>query len=203
MTSIYDAQKGAKRPVTLLELMIVMMLIVLAAGVIGFNTVRMRRDQQFRSGMQVVQQKLQTALETMLIHNENVDVVFERVPEGLKVLIETESDVQKGLGRLLNSSPLVQGIGSFSWDAADGVTTSGKTTLRFSAIAHATPKGTLTFSGYPDIRTTGPLKRTIVLRGYPHPFQVTTGERFEEDALDSEEMYPREIRALWEAKNAN
>jgi len=185
-----------KRPVTLLELLIVMTLIVLIVGAVSFNVLKMRQDQQFRSAMTVVQQRLQAALETMLIHNETVRVVIQPSKEGLRIDIDTEIPLTKGLGRLLNRDPMVKGIVSFSWEPADGRMTKGQSTLVFSPIAQAIPQGTLTFYG------PGTLKRTIVLKGYPHPFRVTDDDRYEESPLDSEALYPKEVRSLWEAHEA-
>jgi len=188
-----NAAHRRKRPVTLLEMLVVMALIALIVGAVSFNVVKMRRSQQFRSAMTVVQQKLQAALETMLIHNETVQVVIQPVQKGLKIDIDTEIPLTKGLGRLLNRDPLVKGIDSYSWIPAEGRPTRGQSTLVFSPIAKAIPKGTLTFFG------PGSLKRTIVLKGYPHPFRVTEEEQFEESTLDSETLYPKEVRNLWEA----
>jgi len=152
---------------------------------------KMRRDQQFRSAVTVVQQKLQTALETMLIHNENVSVIFEPEQNGIKVTIETETPLTRGLGRMLNRDPLIKGIDQIIWTTPEGDSFAGKVTLEFSAIAHAIPSGTLTLKG--------PITRTIVLKGYPHPFQVTFDEKYEEVNLESEQLYPKEVREMYEA----
>jgi len=192
-----NAAHRNRRFVTLVELMIVMTLIVLIAGAVGFNVVKMRRDQQFRSAVSVVQQKLQTALETMLIHNETVRVVFQPQARGLNVQLETETPLTRGLGRLINRDPLVKGITSYSWTPEGGDAYRGQSTLEFSSIAHAIPKGTLTFYG-PDS-----LKRTIVLHGYLHPFRVTLEAQYEDTGLESEKFYPRKVRDMWESYEAS
>jgi len=192
MKNIGNAHQS-RRFVTLIELMIVMALIAVIMGVVGFNVVKMRRDQQFRSAVTVVQQKLQTALETMLIHNDTVRVVLQQEERGLNINLKTDTPFTKGLGRLLNRDPLIKGIDSFSWAPAEGEVYRGPTTLEFSSIARAIPKGTLTLFG-PDS-----LKRTIVLNGYPHPFKATLDDEYQELDLDSEKEYPRGVRDMWEA----
>ncbi|NGX57619.1 MAG: hypothetical protein K940chlam3_00512 [Chlamydiae bacterium] len=191
--------KKNRRFFTLIEIMIVLAIISMVAGVVGFNIVKMRRDQQFRSGVSLVQQKLQAALETMLIHNENVKIVFEQEGSVLKTTMESETPTNRGLGRILNANPNIEGIKSAAWVTAEEERYIGKITLVFSAIAHAIPKGTIILSGYDSINTQGPLRKTIVLNGYPHSIKVTDDEMFEDKEIEREKFYPRQVREMREA----
>lgn len=193
----------SRRFFTLVEVLIVIALIAVVAGVVGFNIVRMRQDQQFRSGAALVQQKLQAALETMLIHNENMEVILEEKPEGLLVIVKAETPLERGLGRFLNRNPIVKGIHSIGWITPEGRTYSGKAILEFSAISHTTSQGTLILSGYESLNETGPLRKALILQGFPHPIQGRKDQLFVEEKMDSELFYPRQVREMWEANAAN
>lgn len=184
-----------KKFFTMVEMLIVMAILSVVAGAVGFNMLNMRRQQQFVSGTALVEQKLQAALETMLIHHNNVRVIFDREGGKLKLTAESETPLERGMGRLLETNPVIEGIGEAVWRPYDQDAASGKAILVFSAMANAIPKGTLTLYG-----TDSSQKKTVVLKGYPHPIKVTDDGFYEDsEAPKSEEHYPREVRARWPA----
>ncbi len=164
-----------KKFFTMVEMLIVMAILSVVAGAVGFNMLKMRRQQQFVSGVSLVEQKLQAALETMLIHHNNVRVIFDRDKGRLKLTAESETPLERGMGRLLKTNPVIEGVSEAVWRPHDQDVASGKAILVFSAMANAIPKGTLTLYG-----TDPSQKKTVVLKGYPHPIKAADEGFYEE-----------------------
>ncbi|QLH36565.1 MAG: type II secretion system protein [Parachlamydiaceae bacterium] len=73
----------SKRFFTLIELLIVLMVLALASGVIGFSVHRALREQRFKTEVELVADSLRLAQNLMLIMNADVHVTFkadEKIP---------------------------------------------------------------------------------------------------------------------------
>ncbi len=180
----------------MVEVLIVLAILTLVAGAAGYNVLKMRQQQQFQAGTVRVEQKLQAALETMLIHHNNVRVVFDGEGKKLKVTAETETPLERGIAKLLVANPVIEGVSRSVWEPYGGQRPSGKPILFFSAASGAIPKGTLYLLGR-DASD----RKSIVLKGYPHPIKVTDDEVYEPgEEFASEDMYPKEVRQLWRSE---
>ncbi len=112
-----------------MEMLIVLAILTLVAGAAGYNVLKMRQQQQFQAGTVLVEQKLQAALETMLIHHNNVRVIFDTEGNKLKVTAETETPLEKGMGKLLIANPVIEGVRQAVWEPYGSQRPSGKPIL--------------------------------------------------------------------------
>lgn len=184
----------SRRFLTLVEMLIVITLLAIAASVIGFNSAKMIREQHFRTGTEVILDKLQMAQNIMLIFKCETQVVLERKPGsgGLVCKIAVNKELPSGLEEAVNLSPVIPGIDSFFFEDEQRIRYEDKVALPFSSMHLRIPFGTLFLFGSKE------LKRDIYLPGYPSPIGSSTKNMLQETSVyESELLYPMEIRQDW------
>lgn len=162
--------KARKRTFTLLELMIVLMILALTLGVVGINVGRAVREQRFRSEVDRVVDKLRLAQELMLIGNVGVDVVFEKVKEGVDFRLEVDGPLTKAwkaeVERPLSPLKAIHWV-EFDETVPRVAAPEGRLQLQFLSRGSVMSKGLLRLSTSERDDDFGTLTRYICLSGYP------------------------------------
>lgn len=164
------AQKIVRRSAfTLLELLIVMALIAMIAGVVGINIVTAVREQRFRSEVNQVVDKLRLAQDLMLIMGIGTTVKFEVVPgsRGISMRLETQMSLPGYWDGIVKASQLP--LTSIHRIQIEGIEKEGKLEVRFLSEEAGITKGILRLSTSQRDDDLGALTEYICLPGYPTP----------------------------------
>ena len=176
-------------------MMIVMALLALAAGAVGFNLINMLKEQRFRTGVSIVTDHLQTAQEIMLVLSTPVKVVIQKnKDQTISLTTKVDIPLNTPLARYIKSSNKIVGINSLSFN--DGQSTRREEIeILFYPSGRRMTRGVLLLSAYPSTTDNGLLKQIIILPGYPAPIQLG-GEFPKEENIyeESEALYPKELR---------
>jgi len=191
-----------KSYITLVELLIVLSLIALVAGAVGWNIAGMQRQEKFYAAVGQVVDKLHAAQELMLIYNDDVTVEIQKQRDGSYLIgLKTGSPMTTRLGNLITAATAVEGLGSVAFSTENRLLETDRLELKYAAVGHRTPEGTLILSAYPTITAEGPLRTMIYLTGYPLP--ITPNKNpvdVQETLTESEELYPQEVRDVWQRR---
>ena len=154
---------------TLLELLIVMALIAMVAGVVGINIVTAVREQRFRSEVNLVVDKLRLAQDLMLIMGIGASVKFEVVPgsRGISMKLETQMPLPGYWDTIVKASQLP--LTSIHRIQIEGIEKEGKLEVRFLSEEAGITKGILRLSTSQRDDDLGALTEYICLPGYPTP----------------------------------
>jgi prepilin-type N-terminal cleavage/methylation domain-containing protein len=183
---------------TLLEMLVVISLFVVIAGAVGMNVAGAIREARFRSGVELVIDKLQMAQDLMLIMNQDVRVQFDKVDDKLRCLFEVDTKLTPALKTVMNSSTDISGIRSWEFvDPDSHRKEEGKFSLEFFGSGTKMSRGELRLYGADKER----YKETVILPGYPFPIgKGTDPSRLDNNNHETsyEALYPKEIRKLAE-----
>lgn len=166
----------------MIEVMIVMTLISIVVGVMGFGVNRALNQQSFRSEVVAVIDQLRLSQELMVILNADVRVHFVAESDQIKVWLETETGLAKGWEReLARSGRELRAVEKITFDDVT-LEEEGELTLEFLSGGTVMSKGILSLSF-------GDESRHICLPGYPRPIiSVIDKERcLEEDSTRDDE----------------
>jgi Tfp pilus assembly protein FimT len=186
-----------RRLFTLVELLIVIALLTLIAGVVGFNLSRMLQEQRFKTGVARVADHLQVAQELMLILSSPVKVTLTKHPSNPNaIVLTTQVDLpfNTPLARYIQANPTITGISSVGLQDSYGVIRPEPIEILFYPQGRQMTRGILWLSGYDRISANGSLKRAIPLAGYPQEIVVSGELPPPIQANESEELYPKEVR---------
>lgn len=177
MRPYLKSKRVQKRFITLLELLMVMAILALTLGVIGFNVHKALREQRFKTETDLVVDYLRLAQNLMLIMNADVHVIFESAQNSqanlmrLKVegnledkLLELVTDKEKPL----HSIQLIE-----FHDENRTHHESNKIDVRFFSKGSVMSKGVMRLATHAQSNTSGTLERFIYLPGYPQPIVST------------------------------
>lgn len=160
---------------TLIELLAVMALITLIAGVVAISVAKTLREQRFNNEVAVVMEKMRLAQELMLILRTDAYVKFQQAPDNsmIEVWVEVEtpldtlkSDVQKKAQ--LKTIQFVD----FK-DQIPGPTKLGEISVRFLSGGNLMSKGILRLSTSYLSNDQGALERFVLLTGSPGIFKAS------------------------------
>lgn len=70
-------KNATARYFTLLEILIVLLILSVVAGLIGFNATKMMREQRFKSAVEWINDKIQTATNIMSVFNSDITLILE------------------------------------------------------------------------------------------------------------------------------
>jgi len=131
---------------TLIELLIVIGILSLIAGLIGVNIVKAVRDQRFKSEVNRFVDKLRMAQDVMLILDIGATVKFEKAPneEGIRCWMETSVPLPRHWGALINRPQAY--FKSIHWIQFKDVKEEGKLELEFLSGGIGMSKGILRLS---------------------------------------------------------
>ena len=187
---------------TLIEMMIVISIVATAAAIIGINATKLIQDiNAFRTGTEVILDKLQMAQNIMLIFKSETYVTLERKKDGLLCHIETGNELPESIEKAINLACFIPGIESAVFIDEQKTRQHNKIILTFSSMNMRIPHGTLILSGGKQMGS-NPLQKEVYLTGYPSPIGIATKTMLTENtAYESEILFPQEIRQDWLQKN--
>lgn len=191
-------RKAQRRYVTLIEVMIVMSLLAILAGVTGISIRRAVLEERYHAGVAELAGRLQMAQDIMLIVRSDVSVRLNQQPDGLLCHLETTQPLLPVLQRIITRSGVIRGINSFTWTPVDGRSvTNQPVTLNFKSSGPQASRGELKVSA-------GAVDNYILLSGFAEPIQATPEPRIAQlqksiEANPSlERLYPNEVRIALE-----
>lgn len=156
-----------KAHITLVEILIVMAVILLIAGVVGVKSQQVLAQQRFRTEVSLVVDKLRLAQELMLVLNTDVHVKFSENASqtGMQFWLEVDSPLTKDWEKILKR---VKGdfkaIHEVDFDPK--METPGALDIKFVPNCGASTRGILNL--YSNREKSG-AKSVIPLQGYPSP----------------------------------
>jgi type II secretory pathway pseudopilin PulG len=155
-----------KRYLTFVEIMIVLLIMGLTAGLIGVNVGGLINEQRYRSEVSLVVGQLRLAQDLMLILHTDAIVKFRKGPEGLKSWIEVENSLSKEWQKEINrDKPPLTYLSSIQFeDAASGNRMENQFDLNFLSGGSIMSRGVLVLSNQDKS-----LESYICLPGYPRP----------------------------------
>lgn len=163
-----------RKMMTLIELLIVMAIVTLVIGIVGFNVYRLVVDQRFRNEVKMVVDHLRLAQNLMLIMESDVHVKFQE-RDGY-ILMSLESNEELEWFKRLNTEPKMLkvihhvGFDEKGKEKISGLEERGVLDIKFLS------GGTVMTSGILRLATArnneNALKRFVCLSGYPEPITV-------------------------------
>lgn len=158
--------------VTLLELLIVMVVVALVAGIMAIGIDKALLDQRFRNEVSMIVDDLRLAQELMMIVGADVHLVFkaQESGEGIQYLIKTEAQMTESIQRILiNKKRELKTIhGVFFKDELERSNAPGEIDVKFISKGIVMSKGImrLALSSKEELQGNG-LENFICLPGYP------------------------------------
>jgi type II secretory pathway pseudopilin PulG len=181
-----------KRYVTLIELLIVIAVLAMALGVIGFNIHKALREQRFKSEVDVVVDYLRLAQNLMLIMNADTHVIF-KAAENEKANIMTlkvDGNISDPLLKLVTENPkqlndiyLIE-----FYDQNKTHNEPGVVDVKFISKGSVMSKGVMHLSTNEKSDTAGAIERFICLPGYPKPIESTIKEGDDPSCNDQKQV---------------
>ena len=179
---------------SLIEIFIVLSLLALVAGSVGFNGLKLVQKEKFRSGVHRIVEQLQVAQDIMLILDTDVRIEFENVESvnkssspGILVTFHSEASLSDSFKKITYplETDLVESV-QFETDFGEVL---DDFSIKFYSGGSKMSRGVLSLKAKGEEMT-----RYIHLGGYPHPISSTSEERIEErEELSSYDLYPREV----------
>jgi len=167
-----------RRFVTLIEMLLVLVILSLVAGVIGINIAKAVVEQRFRSEVYLVADQIRLAQDLMLIADVDVNLLFVVKEKGIEYYLTTSKDLPGNWKQEIDRShkylttikavefddqlklPKISGSIDIKFYSKGGVMSSGA--LRLATAASGIDK---------DI-----LEKFIILPGYPTPVSISNTE---------------------------
>jgi Tfp pilus assembly protein FimT len=178
--------------VTLLEMLLVLVILGLVAGVIGVNINKALYDQHFRTEVNAVVEKLRIAQNLMLILNTDVHVKFAEQPDhkGIHYWIETNCPLSESWGKfVLKKSPPLYAIRRVDFkDEKELFKQRGAADIQFLSGGYTMSRGVLRLAASELTGSSaGALERYVDLPGYPAPLKVLLQKPSEDAAQGNNE----------------
>lgn len=155
-----------RRWLTFIEMVVVMAILSLVAGVIGINIGRSMQEQRFRTEVAQIMDKLRLAQNLMLILNDDIKVHFTKVEDGIKCSLTFQcSPMNKGWGKELSRPQLLTAVRRVDFKGLGEDLGKGDFALEFLSGGMVMSQGILKLSTgsnrlYSD-------RRYVCLPGYP------------------------------------
>ncbi|WP_166156374.1 hypothetical protein [Neochlamydia sp. AcF84] len=171
------SKRVQKRFITLLELLMVMAILALTLGVIGFNVHKALREQRFKTETDLVVDYLRLAQNLMLIMNADVHVIFESAQNSqanlMRLKVEGNLD-DKLLELVTNKEKPLHYIQLIEFhDENRTQHESNKIDVKFFSKGSVMSKGAMRLATHAQSNASGTLERFIYLPGYPQPIVST------------------------------
>ena len=156
-----------RRAFTLVELLIVIAILSLTAGVIGVNIRGFLLQQRVLDEMGQVQSQLKIAQELMMMANLDSEVQIQKTGEGFLVEILPKSSTTQMVKPLLKQpSKSLSALDQISFEnAADDSLAVDRISLKFFSKGFVMSRGVLTIKA-------GNISRSIILSGSPGPLSL-------------------------------
>lgn len=189
-------KKSKKYFFTLVELLIVIFILALAVGVIGFNINRALREQHFKNEVELVVDYLRLAQNLMLIMNADVHVIFETAENGSSNLMRLKVDgiQEDNLLKVVTEKP--KKLDSIHYIQFSGENIShadaGKADVKFISKGSVMSHVVIRLSTNQTNNEPGVLERFICLPGYPKPLYSTNKK--DDDSACGEKQTDFDVR---------
>lgn len=162
-----------RRAITLIEVLIVLSILSLAAGIVAVGLNKAVVDQRFRTEVSMIVDSLRLAQDLMLVLGTDVHVHFaEEKSEGIKYWIELETSLPENVQReVLREKPLLKAIkGVFLADKLLTEVQESHLDVKFLSNGAVMSKGVIRLATSSDENVPkGTLESFICLAGYPRP----------------------------------
>lgn len=176
--------KCKRRPVTLIELLLVITIMVMVAGLVGFNIRRAFFEQRFRAEVSAVVDTLRLAQDLMLLLNCDAHVLFADDPAGgIKYWVEVEKPLSGNWDReLKRKRPNLRAIHLVEMDdKVSAIKVKDQLDIMFLSGGSVMSKGILGLFSDDNKDQDGVLKSYVCLPGYPRPIG-SSGAEIQKDA---------------------
>lgn len=171
-----------RKAITLIEVLIVISILSLAAGIVAVGLNKAVVDQRFRTEVSMIVDSLRLAQDLMLVLGTDVHVHFaEEKGEGIKYWIELETTLNENVQReILREKPLLKAIkGVFLADKLLAEVQESHLDVKFLSNGAVMSKGIMRLATSSDENVPkGTLESFICLPGYPRP--IASSETKEE-----------------------
>lgn len=177
--------KLRRRAFTLLEVLIVIAILTLFAGVAGFNGISWLHKQEFQAEKDKVRDRLQAARNVSVIFNSDVVATFKRDPacnNKITFTIESEKILPDPLGGILGEPILLKATQSVVLDHLSSTEYFDQVTVKFYGKSHTTSHSEILLVG----------KEVKEMIDLPYDFS---------HKQESELLYPKEIREDWKIRS--
>jgi hypothetical protein len=151
--------------ITLVELLVVIFLVILIAGVVGLKIQETRHEQRFRSEVSLVVNQLRLAQDLMLILDADLYVTFKGDPKkGLKCCLESEKELPRTWQRELKQC-------DYTLKAIHSIDIRPHQDPKIAFLAGGTKmtEGVLVLSDKSNPHDPKAMNQYITLIGYPQP----------------------------------
>lgn len=186
-----------RRYITLVELLIVIFVLAMAVGVIGFNIHRALREQHFKTEVELVVDYLRLAQNLMLIMNADTHVVFKSAENEKANLmtLEVDGNISDPLIKLVALKPkrleyiyLIE-----FYDKNKTHNEPGKIDVKFISKGSVMSKGVMHLATNEKSDERGAIARYICIPGYPKPIYSTL-KKDEDPACKEKERAEFDLR---------
>lgn len=159
--------KLKRRFATLIEMMVVLAILGLAAGFVGINVSKAITEQGFRTDASVVVDYLRFAQNLMLIMDEDVEVIFAKDSKDgvLRFWLNFECPLGKQWNKMLNRKPAA--LKNIKWVSLSG-SSSDESTEQKQVVLKFLSRGTVMTRGILELVGKN-MTRSILLSGSPQP----------------------------------
>ncbi len=161
-----------KQFLTLIEIMLVVTILIVTAGAIGFNIRKAMVTQKFNTETNLLVDSIRLAQDLMLVLGKDVHLIAGAAPDGsgIEYHIEIEGGTPKNWQPVIESSNRkMESTHFINFRQKDMfLLRSGEIDLRFQSKGSMMSKGELQLSTHENPYTSTALRRSICLRGYPH-----------------------------------
>lgn len=164
-----------RRPITLIEILIVMTILALIGVGVGINITKSLKDQRFRVEVAQLVDALRLAQDLMLIMNTDVHLrvgTIENAEErGVAYWLDVEGGLPEKWQKIIQEkSKILKEIhGVFFKDELPFPITPGQLDMRFQSGGATMSRGILRLSTSDQENVPGATVMAVCLRGYPHP----------------------------------
>lgn len=169
----------SKKCFTLVELLLVVSILLMVAGMVGYNIRRAFFEQRFRAEVAAVVDTLRLAQDLMLLLNSDAHVLFADDPAGgIRYWIEVEKQLSGSWDReLKRKRPNLKTIHLVEMDdRVSEIKVKDKLDIMFLSGGSVMSKGVLRLFTSDEKERDGVLKSYVCLPGYPRPIESSSRE---------------------------
>lgn len=181
--------KARKASYTLLEVLIVIALMTIIGGGIGFNAYRTITLEKFRADVAAVTDKLRQAQELIVILDTDSLIYIEKKEGRWQCRISVEKPLSPYLEKKIEGMVLLKSIGGVSFISDRPQPENDEIRIEFLSGGSRMDRGRLILSSVDSA-----MENTIDLLGYPHPIEAGVDKLSQSNRESEEEdVYPKEI----------
>lgn len=186
-----------KRFVTLLELLIVITVLAMVIGVIGWNINKALREQHFKTEVDVVVDYLRLAQNLMLILNADVHVIFKAFPKEISMGLKVDGNIDDNLLKVVTSKEKKLHNVQFVefYDENKTHNEPNQVDVKFISKGFVMSKGVMRLSTNEKGDVAGAIERFICLPGYPKPI-YSTNKKNDDPACNNQKQADFEHRLI-------